>query len=381
MILTAVGIFFGVDRKFQAYVLDQFPQYGTGLTNLEDNAVVRQALDELKDDEVDEEDAGKPIWGKPMNEVQERSVYPVAPELVPGGEWFNSEPLTLSGLRGKVVLIDFWTYSCINCIRTMPYLRDWWSKYEDDGLVIIGVHAPEFEFEKSAENVARAIEDFELTYPVMQDNDFATWRAYDNRYWPAKYLIDKNGQIRYTHFGEGKYAETEEMIQKLLQETGVRVEEALGDAEYTIYSRTPEIYLGYGRMQYLASGEMIRQDEVSDYNMPTPLATNSFGLGGMWKVTEEYAQSGKGSALALQFDAREVFLVMRSDVEAEVKVWLDGEPATQAGVAGSDVGDESTVKVQIDRLYRLIELPDAGQHELLLEFEDVGVQVFAFTFG
>src|SRR3989344_9651039 len=175
MILTALAIATNLDRKFQTYILTTFPQYGVGLTKLEDNPIVKKQLVDMQ-----------------TNDRQ------TAPELTAGGQWFNSEPLTLSQLKGKVVLVDFWTYTCINCIRTLPYLKNWYAKYKDKGFVIIGVHTPEFEFEKDASNVARAIADFGLEYPVMQDNDYATWRAYDNRYWAAKYLIDKEGKIRYT---------------------------------------------------------------------------------------------------------------------------------------------------------------------------------------
>src|SRR3990172_2867947 len=180
MILTALAIFFNLDRKFQTFILDKFPNYGTGLTSFEDNETIRRALDRLDGGEVSEEDMGKPTF----NLLDDSGVN--APELIPGGDWFNTKPLTLKELRGKVVMVDFWTYTCINCIRTLPYLRDWYEKYADKGLVIIGVHTPEFEFEKSPENVQKAIEDFEIKYPVMQDNNYATWRVYDNYYWPAK---------------------------------------------------------------------------------------------------------------------------------------------------------------------------------------------------
>ena len=177
MIVTAIGIFFNVDRTFQTYILNTFPQYGIGLTKFEDNKIIKQELKKINTKKMDETKRG-----------------PLAPEIVPGGEWFNSKPLTLAGLRGKVVIVDFWTYTCINCQRTFPYLKKWWNTYRDSGLVIIGVHAPEFEFDKNKDNLAQAITDFGLTYPIVQDNDFSTWRAYDNRYWPAKYIIDKEAR-------------------------------------------------------------------------------------------------------------------------------------------------------------------------------------------
>jgi cytochrome c biogenesis protein CcdA/thiol-disulfide isomerase/thioredoxin len=231
MISTALLIYTGADRSFQTYIVNTFPQYGVGLTKLEDNKVVKSEL----------EDMAKP-------EVQLARKGTLAPEIIAGGEWFNVPDskqgrglLTLKELRGKVVLIDFWTYSCINCLRTIPYLKEWDHKYRDKGLVIIGIHSPEFEFEKNPENVQKAIHDLGLTYPVMQDNNFATWKAYKNRYWPAKYFIDHEGNIRGSHFGEGDYDQSEAMIQQLLKEAGVEVTEETNNPEYQTYGRTRPI--------------------------------------------------------------------------------------------------------------------------------------------
>ena len=188
----------------------------------------------------------------------------MAPGIIPGGAWINSNQLALAELKGKVVVIDFWTYSCINCQRTLPYLKNWWEKYKDKGLVIIGVHSPEFEFEKSESNVKKAVSDFGIKYPVVQDNDFATWRSYDNRYWPAKYIIDKEGYIRYTHFGEGAYDETEKVIQDLLKETGAKdVSPKINNPTYQVQTKTPEIYLGFSRIDGFASPEQIKQNTLS----------------------------------------------------------------------------------------------------------------------
>ena len=194
MVITAMGIFFNADRSFQSYIVQKFPEYGVGLTQLEDRQLVINELKKITGEPMD-----KNKIGKPMSSLTETS-GPRAPELIVGGAWLNSQPLTLAELKGKVVLVDFWTYSCINCQRTLPYLRKWWDTYKDKGLVIIGVHAPEVEFEKDEANVVAALKDFSLTYPIMQDNDFATWRAYDNHYWAGKDLIGKNGFLRYTHF-------------------------------------------------------------------------------------------------------------------------------------------------------------------------------------
>ena len=372
MIVTAVGIFFNVDRKFQTYILNTFPQYGTGLTKFEDSELIRTELDKKTDNTIDREDVGKPMFDL----LEPKGVK--APEIIPGGVWFNSEPLTLEQLKGKVVIIDFWTYSCINCQRTFPYLRDWHEKYKDHGLVIIGVHAPEFEFEKSEKNVAQAIKDFGLTYPIVQDNEFATWRAYNNRYWPAKYFIDKEGYIRYSHFGEGAYDASERVIQELLKEAGaIDVSSEINNPSYQVQANTPEIYLGYARTEHFASPETIKKNALGTYSTPANLGSNEFAYEGAWNVMEEYANPQKGSKLYLNFDAQEVFLVMRTKgASAKVKVYIDD--AFQ--YFGTDNVD-GMVTVTKDTLYKLIKLPASGKHNLRLEFEDSNAEIYAFTFG
>jgi cytochrome c biogenesis protein CcdA/thiol-disulfide isomerase/thioredoxin len=348
MILTAIGIFFNIDRKFQTYFLTAFPQYGVGLTKFEDNEVVKKQLQNVNQKPVNQTKIGKPTFDMTLPKGS------VAPELIPGGVWFNSKPLRLSDLRGKVVLVDFWTYTCINCQRTFPYLRQWHEKYKDKGLVIIGVHSPEFEFEKSESNLAKAIKDFDLRYPIVQDNNFDTWRAYNNRYWPAKYFIDKDGYIRYTHFGEGAYDESEKVIQELLKETGSTNLPPIGNLAYQTYAKTPEIYLGNARF----SGKYVTFE-------------------GDWEVGQEYRNPQKGAKLLLTFEAKEVFLVMRAkENPARVKVYLDDKMQ----YPGVDVVD-GVVTVDSDRLYKLISLPAPGRHLLRLEFLDNNVEVFAFTFG
>jgi len=372
MILTAVGIYFNVDRKFQTWVLTTFPQYGTGLTKLEDNELIRNQLDKKSGIDINKQDMGKAMFDL----IEPKGV--LAPEIIPGGAWFNSEPLSLEQLKGKVVIIDFWTYSCINCQRTFPYLRDWHEKYKDKGLVIIGVHAPEFEFEKSQENVAQAIADFKLTYPVVQDNDFATWRAYNNRYWPAKYIIDKEGYVRYTHFGEGAYDESEKVIQELLKEAGADdVSSQISNPTYQISANTPEIYLGYGRVDHFVSPETIKPNTLETYTSPKDLGANEMAFIGDWTVMEEFANPQKGSSLVLKYDAKEVFLVMRTKGEpAKVKVYVDDE----LQFFGAD-NAEGTVTVTKDTLYKLINSVTPGKHLLRLQFEDSNAELYAFTFG
>lgn len=379
MLLTAVAIFFNIDRKFQTYVLEKFPQYGTGLTQIEDNQAVRDALEGVSKEPMDETKIGKP-----MSDVVKTDLG-AAPDFIAGGQWFNSEPLTMAGLRGKVVLVDFWTYTCINCIRTLPYVKSWHEKYADKGLVIVGVHTPEFAFEKEADNVEKAIADFEIKYPVVQDNDYATWRAYNNRFWPAKYLIDKDGRIRYTHFGEGDYDETEQMIQELLGETGATVDMPISNPTYDVKTRTPETYLGLDRMQYFDSNPNPILNQAVNYalNASQP-APNSFGFVGTWTVGDEFAHPEKGASLQQTFNAQQVYLVMHptNGAAARIRLLLDGLPVLPNQFGGADVKNtDSEIVVDTDRLYHLIKLDSPGEHVLTIEFLDGNIEVFAFTFG
>ncbi len=371
MILTAIGIYTGADRKFQTFILDAFPQYGAGLTKFEEIAPVQNELNNLNG-------TAPRLQPTQPNGGQLPAGGEKASEIIAGGAWFNSPPLSLAELRGKVVIVDFWTYTCINCQRTLPYLKDWWQKYKDDGLVIIGVHAPEFEFEKSAANLQKAITDFGLTYPIVQDNDFSTWRAYNNHYWPAKYFIDRNGVIRYTHFGEGAYDESEQVIQELLKETGVKnLPAEASNPDYQVYANTPEIYLGYFRMAYLSSPEAVTPDKLATYFIPQSFPFNTFAFEGDWLVTGEYANPQAGAKLYLNFEAKYVYLVMSpSSGTATLKATIDGQTA----YFGQD-NQNGMIVVNADRLYKLIDLPSPGRHMLTLEFEDNKAQLFAFTFG
>jgi len=368
MIVTAIGIFYNADRALQTYILTSFPQYGVGLTKFEDNKSVLLELKKVtQSNDMDKSNLGKPLQQK----------GPLAPEIIPGGEWFNTKPLTLAELKGKVVIIDFWTYTCINCQRTLPFVKEWWRKYQDKGLVIIGVHSPEFEFEKDKNNLAKAITDFNLTHPIVQDNDFSTWRAYENHYWPAKYIIDKDGYIRYTHFGEGEYDKTEEVIQELLKETGVVTLSPPNNSTSKTYGRTPETYLGYGRLDHFSSPEQIRQNMSPSYTSPTSLPENTFSLNGKWSIREEYAIPEKGSELTFNFDAKEVYLVMKiAGKPAQISVYIDDKIQN----FGED-NINGMVTVNSDKLYKLISLPTPGKHILRLEFKDANAQLFAFTFG
>jgi cytochrome c biogenesis protein CcdA/thiol-disulfide isomerase/thioredoxin len=307
-----------------------------------------------------------------------------APDFVGTQEWFNTpggRPLSLAGLRGQVVLVDFWTYTCINCIRTLPYLEAWYRKYHRDGFTVVGVHTPEFPFEKEASNVERAIGDDGLTYPVVQDNDYATWTAYHNQYWPADYLIDAQGRVRLVHFGEGAYAETEGAIRALLAEAGNR---RLGGTAHASSqtpdpNATPESYLGAVRADRFANGTISAGTQSFQAVPPARLGPDQLAYGGRWAISGESATAAKDASLELNFQARRVFCVLGSPGEARtVRVMLDGRPIPDS-LAGEDVhGGTATISNQ--RLYRLVDLPHAGRHVLTLRFGP-GVAGYAFTFG
>lgn len=372
MMLTAAAIYFNLDRQFQTAILTAFPQYGAGLTSIENNSLVQTQLDNLRGGEQ----------RKQVNGLQSREQGIVAPNFEGGGEWINSEPLTLESLKGKVVLVDFWTYSCINCIRTFPHLRGWYNTYKDDNFVIIGVHAPEFEFEKSKANVQKAVTDFKLEYPIVQDNDFTIWHKYKNRFWPAHYLIDAEGKIRYTHFGEGKYEETEAAIRILLQEAGQTVtdENSVVMDETPRNKVSPETYLGLSRLERFASTPSPTNVGKQTFKLNESIPTNSFGFGGSWTVDQDYSMAEKGSTLETQFKGKKVFLVITpATPEDVITVSIDGKPLSTG--AGNDV-ENSQIKVTEPRLYELYNSPDNAQdRRLKLEFLTPGTQVFAFTFG
>ncbi len=298
-----------------------------------------------------------------------------APEITGITKWFNSDPLTISQLKGKVVLIDFWTYSCINCIRTLPYIKSWYEKYKDQGLVIIGVHSPEFPFEGNPDNVAAAIKKFAITYPVAMDNDFATWKNYDNRYWPAHYLIDRDGNLVDSHFGEGAYAETENKIRKLLSIAPKK--ETKADVSAVSFGQTPETYLGANRAARFASPESRKAEQT--YSFPEDLRLHEWALQGTWQTQGDYIVSAKAKArLKLRYYAGKVFLVLGS---------RDGKPVTarvhlEGGAANNspDVHDE-TLTVTEHRLYELARLKGVTDGVITLSAESPGLEAYAFTFG
>ena len=351
----------------------------------------------------------------PTEDVSERPKFDrEAPELTGINGWINSEPLTLESQRGKVVLIDFWTYTCINCIRTLPYIKEWHAKYADKGLVILGVHTPEFEFEKIRENVIDAVEEFGLEYPVLQDNDFGTWNAFENRYWPAKYLIDKDGYVRYTHFGEGAYAETELQIRELLEEAGfdlsmvapnsdpdpLRDMNAMSQDPST--GQTRELYAGtrrnFGALYsqttppYVLHEEYFQETDADVlYVDPGEHPNHFLFLNGLWTNKEEslvHARQTEGhdDYIALMFYATSVNVVMAStDLQPlDVRVTVDDAPMDPER-AGVDVmfDDEGNSYIRVDesRMYRVVNMDAFGGHELKLSSTSPNMELFAFTFG
>jgi thiol-disulfide isomerase/thioredoxin len=307
--------------------------------------------------------------------------------------WLNSTPLSAADLRERVVLVQFWTYSCINWLRTLPYIRAWAEKYESHGLVVIGVHSPEFEFEHDADNVLNAMQEMGIDYPVATDNDFAIWRAFGNRYWPALYFGDAEGRIRHRQFGENEYEQSERVIQRLLAEAGVdEIDDDLVSvdprgievaADWSSL-RSPETYVGFERTENLASPGGAVLDEPHAYVAPTDLGLNQWSLSGDWTMGPQAVLLNEaGGRIAYRFQARDIHLVMGPPApEASVRfqVRLDGQPPGAAH--GIDIDGDGNGVVVEPRLYQLIRQPGSVRdHTLEVEFLDAGVQAYVFTFG
>jgi thiol-disulfide isomerase/thioredoxin len=302
-----------------------------------------------------------------------------APEFAGISHWYNSPPLTLKALKGKVVLVDFWTYSCINCLNTLPHIKEWYSKYKDKGFVVVGVHSPEFEFEKDNRNILKAIERFKILYPVALDANYKTWDAYNNHAWPAHYLIDQAGFIRDVHIGEGAYDETENAIRALLGEKPME----LSGREPSPFRRilTPETYLGYLRAQAYGSAIQIKSGEARAYRgTPTP-SSNEVNLQGTWLVGPESATAkSKGAHLYLNFLATKVYLVMSGSSKSPVTLTLDGKPLPKEFYT-EDMNEKGEIWIKDARKYDVINLKkNYGRHVLGLQLPEE-VSAYAFTFG
>lgn len=377
MLLTALAIYTNYDKVLQLKLLDAFPSYSSALTSFEKNSAVKDQLDILK---------GKKSTTTTSDTSELFNENKPAPEFAGITKWLNTDkPLTINELKGKVVLIDFWTYTCINCIRTLPHVTSWHDKYKDQGFVVIGVHTPEFEFEKDTNNVLKAMKQYNIHYPVAQDNSFGTWNNYNNQYWPAEYLIDAKGSIRRTHFGEGKYDETEKAIQELLKEAGQKVTSGLDTMpdQTPKAQQSPETYLGSARMQYYYPNGAVGNGQQA-FTLSENPQDNSFSLGGEWNITNENAISGKNATLTYHFTAGKVNLVLRpgSSKQGKMRVFIDGKVVDSTN-AGHDVdAKDGIVTIDSDRLYNIVDLQEKVEnHVLKLEFQIRGIEAFAFTFG
>ncbi|MGH6944278.1 MAG: cytochrome c biogenesis protein DipZ [Geminicoccaceae bacterium] len=329
---------------------------------------------------------------RPAPQVPDLPVEGRLPSLSGAVAWLNSPPLTADGLKGKVVLVDFWTYSCINCLRAIPYVRAWAEKYRDQGLVVIGVHSPEFAFEKNIDNVRKAVANLDIHYPVAIDNNYAIWRAFHNQYWPAHYFIDAQGRIRHHHFGEGDYEESERVIQELLAEAGraspatglVSVKASGAEAAPDISDlRSPETYIGYARAEnFISPGGAVR-DTPHVYTAPTP-RLNQWALSGNWTIGKEHAVlNQKGGAIVFRFHARDLHLVLGPAANGDpvrFRISLDG--AAPGESHGTDVDAEGRGVVTRQRLYQLVRQHGAiSDHTFEIRFLDLGARAYAFTFG
>jgi thiol-disulfide isomerase/thioredoxin len=307
--------------------------------------------------------------------------------------WINSKPLTAKELKGKVVLVDFWTYSCINCLRSLPYIRAWWDKYKDSGLVVIGVHTPEFDFEKQLPNVEKAVQKFGITYPVALDSNQTIWNAFHNEFWPAHYFIDAKGRVRFEHFGEGNYDQSERWIQQLLEE---RAAKPMPSGDVSVHGqgveaaadmsdvRSPETYIGFARAEHFASPGGFRMGSEKSYSAPVHPALNQWGFDGKWVDNMQRAVlNSAGGRIVFRFHARDLHLVLGPTADGKpvrFHVTIDGQPPGDNH--GVDTDAEGNGVVTDHRLYQLVRQKGVvTDHIFAIEFEDAGVQAFSFTFG
>jgi cytochrome c biogenesis protein CcdA/thiol-disulfide isomerase/thioredoxin len=348
MAAVAVALVFHLDDHLTS-ITPGYLSYAQG--KIESNATAKRRLADLR--------GGKHVVASPPGVLQR---YGVAPNFEADGDWFNSKPLTIASLRGKVVLVDFWTYSCINCLRTLPHLKAWYAAYHKDGFDIVGVHTPEFAFEHVSSNVRAAIGRLGIDYPVVQDNRYRTWSAYGNQYWPAEYLVDRTGEVRHIQFGEGDYDQTEGAIRTLL---GVSSGSTTHVADTTPHDlTTPESYLGYRRLERYAGSPIVR-DRFAQYRLPKHLPENELAYGGSWKVGLENIVAGKGATLDLHFHADKIYLV------------LGGRGRVHVSIGGKA---QAAVDVDAYRLYTLRDGSSLANAVLHLQFTR-GVEAYAFTFG
>ncbi len=366
-IIVGIAILTGIDKKIEAKITS---------SGFLDVTRVEQYL-------LQKSESSKNQTENIKNEVGAlfKGFLPLAPDISTPDGFINTggKPISIAELRGKkIVLVDFWTYSCINCQRTIPYLNTWYEKYKDQGLEIIGVHTPEFAFEKVQSNVEKAVKDFDIKYPVVLDNDFSTWKAYDNKYWPRKYLADIEGHVIYDHIGEGGYEETEKAIQKALKERAeyLKINQDITssiDTPKDVMSFTPgkvqspEIYFGSDRNEYLANGRPGWPGKQT-LTIPTTIQKNALYLSGTWNFDPEYAVNQTEGVVVFRYEAKNVYMVANADSSTEIEIWQDGKFLKKL-----------TVKEEV--LYNLVENSDYGDHKLEIRIKNPGLRAFTFTFG
>ncbi|KKC39658.1 cytochrome C biogenesis protein [Devosia epidermidihirudinis] len=396
MMKRSLGVSQWVRRGLGALVLAAVVAIGLGLDTGLLTQVSLASTGSLEQGLLDQ--LGRDDPNKPQSSLQASSdgTLPIEgqlPSLDGAVQWFNSPPLTADDLKGKVILVDFWTYSCINCLRSIPYVQAWAEKYRDQGLVVIGVHSPEFAFEKDMGNVAKAIRDLKITYPVAADNDFTIWRAFNNQYWPAHFFIDAKGDIRYHHYGEGDYDHSEKVIQQLLAEAGqTNLPDTLVSVDATGAQaaasnadvRSPETYVGYARAEKFAAPGGLRQDAVNNYGDAPTLALNQWTLTGTWLAGREYAVPIlSGSAISYRFHARDLHLVLGTGADRKpvrFRVTVDGK--APGDDHGTDIDADGYGAVDEQRLYQLVrQQGPIVDRTFEIEFLDPGAEAFAFTFG
>lgn len=383
-VVVALSIFSGYDKTFQITLLDSG---FFDVTKIEQKLLKFYKQEKTKDmQSFDTTNTTKMVSIKNIDPFlslkKKNKKFSLAPDISTPDGFINTDgkPITIREFKGKkVVLLDIWTYSCINCQRTIPYLNEWYKKYKDKGLVIIGLHTPEFSFEKIQKNVENAVKDFHITYPVVLDNDFSTWRALNNQYWPRKYLIDVDGYIIYDHAGEGEYDRTEKKIQEALKELALRVgvqdtisKETFSKPSSVIFVdsrkvKSPEIYFGSERNEYLANGTS-GLDGEQIFSLPPAISFNKLYLQGIWNLTSEYAENKDTASIFFNYEAKNVYMAAGSDTGVFIKIYKDDTLVKK-------------IHVKDEKLYHLIEDTDYGQHILHVEIPTAGLKVFTFTFG
>ncbi len=364
LVIVAIGIVTGADKKLQTYILDK---------GFFDVTKIEQMLLRSQD----EKSSSVNLSGGYLSIAEKEKKYKRFTELVSPNGYINTDgkKITLEGLKGEVILLDIWTYTCINCQRTIPYINQWYDKYKDQGFEVVGVHTPEFAFEKVQANVEKEVLGFKIKYPVVLDNDYQTWNALQNQYWPRKYIIDIDGYVIYDHIGEGAYEETEKVIQYALKERAERMGIVLDiSSDELVNIKTekgnvgsPEIYFGFARNEYLANGK-VGVPGVQELKLPKNILPNRLYFDGSWNMTSEYAENINPGSVVFKYDAKNIYITAGSDLPLEVEIYLDGQFLKKLMI--KDAG-----------LYTLIEGTEYGQYTIEIKVSKPGLKVFTFTFG